>query len=209
MPTIPIEIDLRPDQQWIESKDRRRGRFVKAHQAHFGPWAGFDRSQAGAKTNLLGAITRFAQEAAPLQFIVYGGTTAVVWCQPHDLDGISWRYRVITDTGYSGTSVVKSQRDAVEGARWHLADAAAMADVFDEEAVEAAATWLDLESNVNFLTMHDGRALRRYCAWQRARRWADQHHQSDPFDPHQWASDHQDEYLEDFERPPADIKETA
>lgn len=195
--TVPLPVSVDTDSELVPNSSGRGVRFVKAWQVHLGPFAGYDRNRAQAKRNIVAGIEKFADEYQRPDFIEFGGLVGVVWCQPHDIGGVVWWTKVIGPTGgYTGTSSTATRADAVSSVRWHLADGYAMTDFWDAERVDLAADFLDAGRPDEH--GHTGHDLRRYCAWQRAYQHGDAQHVADV---HRWATEHQNEYLDRFDKP--------
>lgn len=193
--TVSIPVDLRPDSQWVPKPSGRGGRFVNAHQAHLGPFGGYARSAADAKRSLVDGVTKFAEQHRPVEMFHLAGWTAVVWCEPCDLDGIRWIYQLIWSEGpRSSRTMTGDYAKARSSARYAVADAVASDDYWDQARVEMAAAWLGDNGDD---WRHGSESLLRYAAWQRAYRHGDSIGEADP---HRWAGDHEKDFLDRWDK---------
>lgn len=197
--TVAIAVDVHPERDWVPNPRGRGGRYVNATTVRIGCFAGHDRTLAGARHRLAGSIAGYAAAHRPLERFELGDLTGIIWCEPDDHQAITWYSQVIgPSSGYTGRGNSATRDEAVGYCRWHLADGWAMTDVYDPERIAHAADWLDS----GLTDGRGGRELRRACAWQRAARWAYARQRIDSIaDPHRWASDHQHEFTDRYDRP--------
>jgi hypothetical protein len=181
---VPVSAEIYDDPKAIYNERTRRAKTVKAVSVERGPIVANARAAAAAKAAFAGCVEALLDNLGDPLLLVLGGHVGVVWITVGPgAEAVEWRYRIVTpdDTlGIAHTGMPTAQ-DAERRCRLHLAQYAT--DYSDDDSVLAAWDFLLPEQRHDHL---------RYAARQRARSAADG---VEVADRHQWAGDHQDDYL--------------